>query len=981
MPFDSEKQRRFLWANKPEVAKQIAYKNHGGEMMDDRKPSKVIKKDRYGNQVTFEYAPEMKPLDPTALAKHAMDNDMEVPEISMIDIDEGHPGEPKGSDTVPAWLTPGEFVVNAEAMRLPGAKEAVESINNQGRAVQQMQGGSIPHAYEHGGAVQMHRMAGGIPMDGPPHLDSGGDVNPLSIFNPLNLFSTPEERRQAEEYQKYHVQPKKEEPKLQISPIDILKLGLGFDQGGNVPFIAGPRLNAEYLAKGDWVTDELLDKLMEVESGGREDAVSPAGAVGLYQWLPSSAAKPGYGVKAFDPKDKEAARKATKEYLKGMQKYHGFSPEETLRAYNWGPGNVIKHKKGTRKDIPDEALNYPGKILGIENTVGVPAPEGMPVPTARPGSIQAEAVPTPKLKPSIDVPTPTPRPQPEEEWQVVKDLRSMWDAIKGPRYKQEGGITKPHFDTLAANYTPPELPSNVVPELTDVPQGHKMFGGNETFAGSVNAADPNLVDDLSGSTTGEVVPESVDTPWYSDLLGHKSKEALNIPLNENEKRLADEATSTSEKLAGPEIAEEENFIADIADTLEEEDIEGTGMKVTKDKKDVLIPNEDGTNTIVAKADVKKKVMDKVDKDTKNAPEVTASDKEIEAVVKKDPSTLNKAEGFLKGILGDLFDTKELKRAAVMYAGSRLLGYNHQGSLRHSLKGYIGRIDSKAAARDSFIKSNAKNYTSESLQAYKESGDLTSLKPVGTPTNVTGEFKSFYKNGKEFRAQKYKVGKNSYWSADGGKTPINSSYHENASAVKGTKEYNQRVSSEAKDNVAVIKDLQSRFDEIKGKDGKPSTFRTEISPALQGKKIAEWAAENDVDAAQVGSLMEQAYHDAINDSAHTGRKPRDLTPYLNSLIIREHVGTPSLFQVKENEDGSPVYVSGAKMRVVNRNILARAGLDTNLKDKRNVDKLNNFWTFAQSKWAQLPDKERAQWNRKGGEDTTGFYEYVKTQLES
>ena len=111
MPFDSEKQRRFLWANKPEVAKQIAYKNHGGEMMDDRKPSKVIKKDRYGNQVTFEYAPEMKPLDPTALAKHAMDNDMEVPEISMIDIDEGHPGEPKGSDTVPAWLTPGSSLL------------------------------------------------------------------------------------------------------------------------------------------------------------------------------------------------------------------------------------------------------------------------------------------------------------------------------------------------------------------------------------------------------------------------------------------------------------------------------------------------------------------------------------------------------------------------------------------------------------------------------------------------------------------------------------------------------------------------------------------------------------------------------------------------------------------------------------------------------------------------------------------------------
>ena len=30
MPFDSEKQRRYLWANKPEVAKEIAYKQTGG---------------------------------------------------------------------------------------------------------------------------------------------------------------------------------------------------------------------------------------------------------------------------------------------------------------------------------------------------------------------------------------------------------------------------------------------------------------------------------------------------------------------------------------------------------------------------------------------------------------------------------------------------------------------------------------------------------------------------------------------------------------------------------------------------------------------------------------------------------------------------------------------------------------------------------------------------------------------------------------
>ena len=64
-----------------------------------------------------------------------------------------HPGEPRGSDTVPAWLTPGEFVVNAEAMRDPQNAAMVESINDQGRAMQAMQGGSIPTMYQKGGKV------------------------------------------------------------------------------------------------------------------------------------------------------------------------------------------------------------------------------------------------------------------------------------------------------------------------------------------------------------------------------------------------------------------------------------------------------------------------------------------------------------------------------------------------------------------------------------------------------------------------------------------------------------------------------------------------------------------------------------------------------------------------------------------------------------------------------------------------------------
>ena len=41
-----------------------------------------------------------------------------------------HPGKPQGSDTVPAWLTPGEFVMNAEAARMFSSE--IQAMNDRG---------------------------------------------------------------------------------------------------------------------------------------------------------------------------------------------------------------------------------------------------------------------------------------------------------------------------------------------------------------------------------------------------------------------------------------------------------------------------------------------------------------------------------------------------------------------------------------------------------------------------------------------------------------------------------------------------------------------------------------------------------------------------------------------------------------------------------------------------------------------------------
>ena len=95
---------------------------------------KATQKDRYGN---------MKSLEIT------VDNQLEVPPMASAVPMYDHPGEPRGTDTVPAWLTPGEFVVNKEATDLFGPQ--IKEMNDIGREIQN---GEIPMYAMSGKKVQ-----------------------------------------------------------------------------------------------------------------------------------------------------------------------------------------------------------------------------------------------------------------------------------------------------------------------------------------------------------------------------------------------------------------------------------------------------------------------------------------------------------------------------------------------------------------------------------------------------------------------------------------------------------------------------------------------------------------------------------------------------------------------------------------------------------------------------------------------------------
>jgi murein DD-endopeptidase MepM/ murein hydrolase activator NlpD len=126
------------------------------------------------------------------------------------------------------------------------------------------------------------------------------------------------------------------------------------DPNGTTPFTApaaapaatgsaAPQTPAEYqplvqeAAAAEGVPPEILSALLQQESQYDPSAVSPAGAQGIAQFMPATAA--GMGI---DPLDPNQAIPAAAEYLR--QQYDTFgSWELALAAYNAGAGNVQQY--------------------------------------------------------------------------------------------------------------------------------------------------------------------------------------------------------------------------------------------------------------------------------------------------------------------------------------------------------------------------------------------------------------------------------------------------------------------------------------------------------------------------------------------------------------------------------------------------------------------------------------------------------------
>lgn len=128
-----------------------------------------------------------------------------------------------------------------------------------------------------------------------------------------------------------------------------------------MPTIGDKIKKQEYIEKANQaeqkygLPNNLLVGLIHAESRFNPNAVSPAGAIGIAQFMPGTA-------KDFkiDPRNVDQSIDAAGRYL--SQNYEKLGNwDDTLRSYNMGLGNVYKWKQGRMK-LPKETAEYVGKV-------------------------------------------------------------------------------------------------------------------------------------------------------------------------------------------------------------------------------------------------------------------------------------------------------------------------------------------------------------------------------------------------------------------------------------------------------------------------------------------------------------------------------------------------------------------------------------------------------------------------------------------
>lgn len=119
------------------------------------------------------------------------------------------------------------------------------------------------------------------------------------------------------------------------------------------------------------IARRLMPRLIQQESGGRDDVVSSKGATGVTQVMPDTAREPGFGVAPMRDQSRAEHLRFGEDYLTAMVKRYAGDEDAALIAYNGGPARADDWLNAGRNDkvIPAESANYYRSIKGMPPAV------------------------------------------------------------------------------------------------------------------------------------------------------------------------------------------------------------------------------------------------------------------------------------------------------------------------------------------------------------------------------------------------------------------------------------------------------------------------------------------------------------------------------------------------------------------------------------------------------------------------------------
>ena len=642
----------------------------------------------------------------------------------------------------------------------------------------------------------------------------------------------------------------------------------------------------------------------------------------------------------------DAQREASRQYLLGLQqKNPDWSKEDVLRAYNWGPGNVHRYKSGSRKDIPKEAQEYPSKILrqlsemrGHETYFN----NGGLIGATPPPLMDEEDMLLQELE-AEQVGAPPPLEMPDEEANVTfggQDISAEESVIQSDFNKQK------QFDAILSAVQNGQLKPDQAREAVkgmgsnwigkfDSQARAGGVGESEGLAGTVGELSDNLATDAREALGVEDFRQGFIDDYNYITTGEKTVPKINAP---------DIATVET----NPELNQEANPEAAAVDQV--------------------IAETEADPQAVAESEE----IDNID----NSEQAAAG----EQAAGEDPEAFSRVKDAFSNAFGNLLNETGLAEAAIMYLGSRALGYSHGGSMNWAAKNYLVGQQGHIAATQKLHAEG--KYTKESIEKYKQSKNAADLvaKTVG-PKRTGAKPTVFYTNdGQKVNAFEYEDAQgNKFLGNQTGQQLNVNALHQNPEKVKGTDEYNKRIDRTAKVTADQLKGLQDRHGAITTDKG--TVYKTDLVPASASYEVARWAVTNDVSPEDVGPLLDGAYADMRAYAQQSGKRPKSIRPFLNQMVIRNRVSNPDMFLAKgdaDKDEGEPTrFIDSDKLATVNSYIASQLG--TKASDARVSDVANQYYNAAIQEWTQLPDSEKNKYNGAANDNENGFYVYIAERL--